>query len=123
VTRSSTSAAAKLTPAARLAEAAPIFAALGDETRLRIVARLCGDGPLSIVHLADGASVSRQAVTKHLHALEDAGLARSSRVGRERIWELRTRRLLEATRALDKISRDWESALGRLQAFVEKEES
>jgi DNA-binding transcriptional ArsR family regulator len=89
---------------------------------LRIVARLCGDGPLSIVHLADGASVSRQAITKHLHALEEVGLARSFRVGRERIWELRTRRLLEATRALDKISRDWDSALRRLQAFVEKEE-
>ena len=108
--------------AARLAEAAPIFAALGDATRLHIVARLCGDGPLSIVHLANGASVSRQAITKHLHALEEAGLARSSRIGRERVWELRTRRLSEATRALDKISQDWDRALGRLRAFVEKEE-
>ena len=114
--RSNTSAAA------RLADAAPIFAALGDETRLQIVARLCGDGPQSIVHLADGASVSRQAITKHLHALEEVGLARSSRVGRERIWELRTRRLLDATRALYKISRDWNSALGRLRVFVEREE-
>src|SRR5258707_15899445 len=106
--------------AARLAEAAPIFAALGDATRLHIVARLCGDGPLSIVHLADGASVSRQAITKHLHALEEAGLARSSRVGRERIWELRTKELSEAHRYLDQISQHWDVALGRLRTFVER---
>jgi DNA-binding transcriptional ArsR family regulator len=108
--------------AARLAEAAPIFAALGDETRLRIVARMCGEGPLSIMRLAHGASVSRQAITKHLHALEEAGLARSSRIGRERIWELRTRRLAEATRSLDQISQHWDRALDRLRALVEKEE-
>jgi DNA-binding transcriptional ArsR family regulator len=108
--------------AARIAEAAPIFAALGDETRLRIVARLCGDGPQSIVRLADGASVTRQAITKHLHALEGAGLARSSRVGRERIWELRPRRLSDATRYLDQISQHWDRVLGRLRALVEQEE-
>ena len=116
MTRTLTSAAAKL------AEAAPVFAALGDDTRLHIVARLCGDGPLAIVQLADGASVSRQAVTKHLHALEDAGLARSSRVGRERIWELQTKRLSEARRYLDQISQEWDAALVRLRAFVEKQE-
>jgi len=108
--------------AARIAGAAPIFAALGDETRLRIVARMSGEGPLSIMRLAAGAAVSRQAITKHLHALEDAGLARSSRVGRERIWELRTRRLFEATRYLDQISQHWDAALDRLRALVEKEE-
>jgi DNA-binding transcriptional ArsR family regulator len=107
---------------ARVAEAAPIFAALGDETRLRIVARMCGEGPLSIVRIAEGASVSRQAITKHLQALEEVGLARSSRVGRERVWELRTRRLSEARRYLDRISQHWDAALGRLRAFVEKDE-
>jgi DNA-binding transcriptional ArsR family regulator len=107
--------------AANFAEAAPLFAALGDETRLHIVARLCGEGPLSIMHLADGAAVSRQAITKHLHALEEAGLARSSRVGRERIWELRTEPLSEARHYLDQISRDWDAAIGRLRALVEKE--
>jgi len=106
--------------AARLAQAAPVFAALGDDTRLHIVARLCGDGPLSIVQLADGASVSRQAVTKHLRALEVVGLARSSRVGRKRIWELQTKRLAEARQYLDQISQDWDEALDRLRAFVEK---
>jgi len=108
--------------AAKLAEAAPIFAALGDDTRLHIVARLCGDGPLSIMRLADGASVSRQAITKHLYALEEAGLARSSRIGRERIWELRTKRLSAARRYLDQISQQWDAALDRLRAFVEKDE-
>ena len=107
--------------AARIAAAAPVFAALGDETRLRIVARMCGEGPLSIMRLAAGARVSRQAITKHLHALEGAGLARSSRVGRERIWELRTRRLSAATRYLDHISRHWDAALDRLRVLVEKE--
>ena len=107
--------------AANFARAAPVFAALADETRLRIVARLCGKGPMSIVRLADGARVSRQAITKHLHALEEAGLARSSRTGRESIWELRTKRLSEVRRYLDQISHDWDAALGRLRAFVEKD--
>src|ERR1700731_955203 len=99
--------------------AAPIFAALADETRLRIVARMCGEGPMSIMRLADGASVTRQAITKHLHALEKAGLARSSRKGRERIWELRTKRLSEAQRYLGQISLQWDGALSRLRIFVE----
>ena len=108
--------------AAKLAEAAPIFAALGDETRLHIVERLCGEGPLSIVRLAERARVSRQAITKHLRALEGAGLARSSRTGRECIWELRTKRLSEVQRYLDQISQQWDAALGRLRAFVEEKE-
>ena len=98
---------------------AAIFAALGDETRLQIVARMCGEGPMSNMRLANGASVTRQAITKHLHALEQAGLARSSRKGRERIWELRTKRLSQAQRYLDQISHQWDGALSRLREFVE----
>ena len=105
--------------AAKRADAAVIFAALGDETRLRIVARLCEEGPLSIMRLTNGAKVSRQAITKHLHALEEAGLARGSQSGRERIWELRPRRLADAERYLDQISQQWDAALDRLRAFVE----
>jgi len=97
-----------------------VFAALGDEARLRIVARLCGGGPLSITRLSAGAGISRQAVTKHLHALERAGLARSAHAGRERIWELRTERLSEVRGYLAQISRQWDEALGRLRAFVEE---
>jgi DNA-binding transcriptional ArsR family regulator len=98
-----------------------IFAALGDETRLQIVGRLCESGPMSIVRLTDGTEVSRQAVTKHLHVLEEAGLVRSSRDGRERIWELRTKRLAEVRKYLDQISAQWDEALVRLKAMVEED--
>lgn len=107
--------------AAKLADTAPLFAALGDETRLRVVGRLCEGGPMSIVRLTEGAAVSRQAITKHLHALEEVGLVRSSRDGRERIWELRTKRLAEIRQYLDQISTQWDDALGRLRTLVEKE--
>ena len=103
-----------------LAVAAPVFAALGDETRLQIVARLCADGPQSIVRLSDGAGVTRQAITKHLEALADAGLVRGERQGRERIWELETRRIDEARRCLDLISQRWDERLERLREYVEK---
>ena len=107
--------------AAQWTEAAPVFAALGDATRLRLVARLCGDGPLSITRLSEGAGVTRQAITKHLHALAGAGLVRDSRHGRERIWELEPRRLERARRSLEQISDQWDAAIGRLKAFVEKD--
>ena len=101
------------------ADAASVFAALGDQTRLAIVTRLCTDGPQSIVQLTEGANVSRQAITKHLHALAHAGLVRSKRDGRERIWEMQTRRLAEARRYLDQISAQWDDAIERLRALVE----
>ncbi|MGZ3426838.1 MAG: ArsR/SmtB family transcription factor [Polyangia bacterium] len=104
-----------------LTEAAPVFAALGDHTRLRIVERLCSDGPLSTVTLGEGAGMTRQAVTKHLVAVADAGLVEGTR-GRPRVWRLKPRRLDEARASLDRISRQWDDALGRLRAFVEEEE-
>ncbi len=104
---------------ARLHESAPVFAALGDPTRLRLVARLCADGPLSITRLSEEVDVTRQAVTKHLVALEGAGLARARREGREQIWELETRRLALARQTLEQISGQWDSAMARLRALVE----
>lgn len=104
---------------ATVARAAPLFAALGDPTRLRVVARLSADGPLSITALTVGADVSRQAITKHLEVLATAGLARDSRSGRERVWELEPTRLAEARRALDVISKRWDEAIERLRALVE----
>lgn len=101
------------------ADTAPMFAALGDATRLRLVARLCDDGPLSIVRLAEDARVSRQAITKHLLALQAAGLVRSDRAGRERIWELQSKRLAEARKFLEGISVQWDDALERLRTLVE----
>ena len=100
--------------------AAPIFAALGDETRLRLVSRLCTGGPLSIVQLTGGSGVTRQAVTKHLHVLAEAGLVRDARAGRERRWKLDPARLEEARRALDVISQQWDHTLGRLKDFLER---
>jgi DNA-binding transcriptional ArsR family regulator len=101
--------------------AAPLFAALGDTTRLGIVARLCSSGPLSIVRLTEGAKVTRQAITKHLHTLADAGLVRSSRDGREQTWELLPKRLVEARQYLAVISDQWDQALERLRELVETE--
>jgi len=100
-------------------DAAPVFAALGDATRLRLVARLGAEGPLSITRLSEGAGITRQAVTKHLRALGHAGLARDAPQGRERIWELEPRRLELARRYLSQVSAEWDAALGRLRAFVE----
>ena len=111
--RSSTAAAHKF------AAAAPLFAALGDPARLRIVARLCEAGPLSIVRLTRGANISRQAITKHLHALSHAGLVCSERSGRENLWRLEPPRLAEAQRYLGQVSARWDEALVRLKALVE----
>jgi DNA-binding transcriptional ArsR family regulator len=104
---------------AELRSAAPVFAALGDSTRLSLVARLAGGEPLSITRLASGTSVTRQAITKHLHVLEDAGVVRGFRNGREQLWQLETRQIEEARRSLDLIARQWDSALARLKASLE----
>jgi protein-S-isoprenylcysteine O-methyltransferase Ste14/DNA-binding transcriptional ArsR family regulator len=87
-----------------LKAAAPLFAALGDETRLSIVARLCAAGPTSIAALTTGSGVTRQAVAKHLRVLADAGLVRGAREGRESSWELQPEKLEEARRSLASIS-------------------
>ena len=106
---------------AALARSAPLFAALGDPTRLHVVARLAAEGPLSITRLADGARVTRQAVTKHLAVLASAGVVRDSRHGRERVWELAPRRLEDARRTLEAVSARWDHALERLKELVEAE--
>jgi DNA-binding transcriptional ArsR family regulator len=97
---------------------APVFAALGDENRLRLLARL-SSGPLSISRLTAGSGISRQGVTKHLRVLEGAGLVRGTRKGKESLWYLERRRLEEARRSLDLISQQWDQALGKLKRFVE----
>ena len=103
--------------------AAPVFAALGDQTRIRLVARLGAEGPLSITQLTAGTDVTRQAVTKHLEVLAGAGLARSAPKGRERLWQLRPEPLDEVRRCLDLISRRWDESLARLKAALEEDES
>jgi DNA-binding transcriptional ArsR family regulator len=100
---------------------APVFAALGDELRLRLVAQLGAAGPLSIARLTAETDVTRQAITRHLEVLAQAGLAHSVRSGRERLWQLDRPGLDEARRFLDDLSRQWDDALGRLKTSVEGE--
>ena len=106
----------------RLRRAAPVFFALGDETRLLLLARLSDDGPMSITRLAAGTQVTRQAVTKHLRVLARAGLARSSRHGREQIWRYDPEQVREARAQLDLIAQHWDHALERLKRSLEGEE-
>ena len=107
---------------AALARAGPVFSALGDETRLAVVARLSAGGPQSIARLTAGSGVTRQDITKHLNVLAGAGLVRGARRGRERIWELDPKRLDDASRWLEQVSKRWDEALGRLKSFVEGDE-
>ncbi|WP_431635702.1 ArsR/SmtB family transcription factor [Dyella sp. KULCS107] len=102
-----------------LDRSAPIFAALGDATRLRMVATLSSGGAQSIAQLTAGTAITRQAVTKHLHVLAAAGLVRDLRRGRERLWAFEPARLGEARQALEAIGADWDRALQRLKRFVE----
>lgn len=108
------------TAAAQVRDAAPLFAALGDDTRLRLLVRLSSGGPGSIARLSEKSSVSRQAITKHLEVLSEVGLVRSSQQGRERIWELEPKRLGDAHACLDRISQEWDDALDRLRKLVEE---
>jgi DNA-binding transcriptional ArsR family regulator len=100
---------------------AQLFAALGDETRQRLLARIM-EGPLSITSLTEGSGITRQAVTKHLRVLADAGFVRGDRQGRETIWTIEANALADAREYLDQISARWDSALLRLQALVERRE-
>jgi DNA-binding transcriptional ArsR family regulator len=102
-----------------LRNAAPIFAALGDETRLYLIAVLCAGGALSIAQLTSGTEITRQAVTKHLHVLADAGVVHDVKVGRERLWEFEPTQLEEARRSLEIIGQQWEHALQKLKPAVE----
>jgi DNA-binding transcriptional ArsR family regulator len=102
---------------------APVFAALGDRTRLALLTRLAGGRALSITRLHQGSAKTRQAITKHLHVLQRAGLARGRRRGREQIWELERDRFDIARRFLDRVSENWDAALGRLRRHVEKSQS
>ena len=106
--------------ARKLRGSVSVFAALGDATRLSLVTRLCAGSPLSISVLTECTAVTRQAITKHLRVLEAAGLVRAVREGRESLFALEPEPLDEARRALESISQQWDHALGRLKAFVER---
>jgi DNA-binding transcriptional ArsR family regulator len=99
---------------------APVFAALGDETRLALVARLSRGAPRSISQLTEGSRITRQAITKHLRVLEKAALVRSVRTGRESLFEFDPKPIAECKRYLDNVSEQWDLTLSRLKAFVER---
>jgi DNA-binding transcriptional ArsR family regulator len=98
---------------------APLFAALGDETRLSLVAKLCRGQPCSISQLTKGSKLTRQAITKHLRALESVGIVHSVRAGRESLFEFDPQPIEGVKEYLDLVSEQWDQALARLKAFVE----
>ncbi len=102
-----------------MATSAVVFSALGDPQRMVLISRLCQKGPLSIAHLTEATTITRQAVTKHLRVLEAAGLARSAKSGRETLWALEHRPIVKARDELERIARQWDDAVERLRAFVE----
>jgi DNA-binding transcriptional ArsR family regulator len=96
-----------------------LFAALGDETRLALVAKLHTGQSSSITQLTAGSQRTRQAITKHLRVLERAGIVHSVRAGRESRFELDPQPFQEMRDYLAIVSRQWDQALARLKAFVE----
>ena len=99
---------------------APLFAALGDETRLSLIARLCQASGQSITQLAEGTKLTRQAVTKHLQVLERVGLVRSVRKGRETLFEFDAAPIETMTQYLDLVSKQWDNKLTDLQKFLDE---
>jgi DNA-binding transcriptional ArsR family regulator len=105
--------------AAKRQARAPVFAALGDETRLSLVAKLCGGQPRSISQLTEGSKLTRQAITKHLRVLERAEIVHSVRAGRESLFKFDPEPIDEIKKYLDLVSAQWDQALSRLKSFVE----
>ncbi len=96
-----------------------MFAALADETRLALVGKLAAGSPQSISRLAADSRLTRQAITKHLRVLEEAGIVLSSRAGRESLFQFRPDPMKQLQRYIERISAEWDGALARLKAFVE----
>jgi DNA-binding transcriptional ArsR family regulator len=97
-----------------------VFAALGDETRLLLVAKLSQGRPYSISHLTAGSKLTRQAIAKHLRVLEAVGIVHSVHKGRESLFAFDPKPMDEVREYLDRVSAQWDEALGRLKAFVER---
>jgi DNA-binding transcriptional ArsR family regulator len=104
---------------ARRRQHAALFAALGDETRLALITSLCAGEPRSIVQLSGGAKISRQAITKHLQVLEQAGIVHSVRSGRQNLFAFDPQPMNELKEYLERVSAQWDQVLGRLKALVE----
>ena len=98
---------------------AAVFAALGDPTRLELLARLSDGKPHSIARLTDGLSLTRQGTTKHLRVLEHAGVVDCERVGRESRFTLNPDPIQNARDYLARASAQWDDNIERLRAAVE----
>jgi len=98
---------------------APVFAALGDETRLALVAKLCRGQPRSISQLTEDSRLTRQAITKHLRVLESVGIVHSVHAGRESLFEFDPTPIEEMREYLNFVSEQWDHALARLKSFIE----
>lgn len=109
---------AKARGTAALLRSAPLFAALGDETRLVILAQLAAGGPASIATLTTGTQVTRQAVSKHLRILADAGLVRVARDGRQTRCSLRPKPLGEAHELLERLATQWAAACAQRKSVA-----
>jgi DNA-binding transcriptional ArsR family regulator len=98
---------------------AAVFAALGDETRLSLLARLCDGQRYSIAQLTEGTKLTRQAVTKHLRVLEQVRIVHGTREGRQSLFRFDPQPVIEMKEYLERVSKQWDGALARLKSFVE----
>ena len=98
---------------------AHVFFALGDGTRLALLAKL-RYGALSATMLSQGANLTRQAIVKHLQVLEGAGLVSHEKRGREVLYAIAPHRMDEAREFLELVSAGWDRALERLREIVEE---
>jgi DNA-binding transcriptional ArsR family regulator len=98
-----------------------MFAALGDETRLSLLARLSDGQRYSIAELTEGTKLTRQAVTKHLRVLERVRIVHGTREGRESLFQFDPQPVIEMKEYLEQVSKQWDSALARLKSLVESD--
>ena len=96
-----------------------IFNAIADPVRRTLIARLHQSDALSLSQLAEGLSITRQAVTKHLNQLHKAGLVQIERRGRERLHSLDPKPLAEIDAWLEPYSAAWDRRLERLGRHLE----
>ena len=96
-----------------------MFSALGDDTRLALLTKLCNGKRCSISQLTAGSELTRQAITRHLQVLEGVGIVHAERAGRESLFEFDPQPIKEMTNYLDRVSRQWDRSLARLKSFVE----
>lgn len=104
-----------------VAEPARLFAALGDPTRLGLIARLSDGRSRSISQMGETLPISRQAVAKHLHVLLDAGLVQRTKSGREVHFALDGKAVQAARGWLDAVGAQWDGTLERLKLLAENE--